>query len=221
MIIVRPPENQFEYREACEFIESLYKGHDYVEFLKGNPSQLLLALKKETIKGAIGILLDSGSTLPTEYYFNFDIQSIVPEIDRSKVFELSRLGSQGALPLVSLFVAVGMYAKKFDLQYAIACVKPKLLHFLDETLQISVHRIDADVCAERIPKEYSGYFLNDPTPVAIYFSGLEALGQIEALFQKLGGSVKLNLDGSTRLEKHIIFDDLPETNGTQTAIIQE
>jgi hypothetical protein len=212
MITVRPAKTKEEYEDACKFIESIYREHNYVEFLKSNPSQLLIAAKEKegvaSICGAIGIILESETLLPTEQYFNFDFGKLVPNLDRNKIFEISRLTSKGMSPLAPLLIAVGKYAEQFGFDYALACVKPKLLHFLRDVLSIPAQIVDVKVCPDKIPGEYSGYFLKSPTPIVIYFVVAEVMDQLRFLERKLIGSAKPLNESNPNFDKQTVYNEL-------------
>jgi hypothetical protein len=185
MITIRLCQSQEEYQKVCNFVERMYQEKWYIRYLQDNPPVFFIALIEADIIGTVGLYLKSThDRLPTEIMFDFNTEEF-SKLRRNKIAEISRLvieRKKRPLTLMKgLFVALYLYAKKYNIHTTIACAKPPLVHFLQNHLELPVHIIEKKIKKTIIPIQYKEYFLKEPFPVPIILHTKETALRFEAI----------------------------------------
>nr|ACX33946.1 long chain N-acylphenylalanine synthase [uncultured bacterium EC5] len=208
-ILIRPCIGTEEYLETCRLIESIYRNHGYVEYLRPDehPGQLFIAIEDGQIVGSVGVALASHQVLPTEFYFGVRVENVPDDVgechSRQAGFEICKLGSVGKsrLPILKgLISAVYEYALVNGCRIGLACMKPRLTRILNEHLNIPLTHLNGEVVVERVEDIYRGYFLGDPRPQAVSFVIRGIPAYMSRMRAEIKGDVQVAIDGAVSHE---------------------
>lgn len=169
---IRSPHNLAEARQLLEKIASVYQTHrDHrVPAFRSMPQQLIVIETNGKIAGTVGIFLEPDkrtNLYPTEDYFGIDLRS---EFERASLCEFGRMVNfQTDVWMLKVFAAaLSDFCYREQKRAALSCTKPRLFRMILKS-GLPAEQLQGVVQRERIPPEYSGFFLEEPPPVPFLF----------------------------------------------------